>query len=178
MEQKRPPVNYINNRDLYECLAAHVKAVKANPKNPPKVPEYIAESILLIANKLASKKNFCGYSYLDEMIADSFENCIRYLHNFDPEKTQNAFAYFTQIIFNAFIRRIKKEQKEQYVKLKNIEYLFSINEIEQIRSEPNTLYDNNHEFIARYEQRIKDKKKAVSEKQQAKGVEQLFQKDD
>ena len=50
------------------------------------------------------------------MISDGIENCLQYIHNFNPEKSNNPFAYFTQIIYYAFIRRIQKEKKQAHVK--------------------------------------------------------------
>ena len=77
---------------------------------------------MLICNKLATKPNFIGYSYKDEMIADAIENCVAAAHSFDPDKSNNPFAYFTQIAWNAFIRRIAKEKKQAYIKHKNFEH--------------------------------------------------------
>ena len=78
---------------------------------------------MLIANKLATKSNFSGYSFKEEMISDGIENCIMYMKNFNPEKSTNPFAYFTQIIKFAFIRRIEREKKQQYIKIKNMQNL-------------------------------------------------------
>ncbi len=55
------------------------------------------------------------------MICDGIENCVQYIHNFDPEKSKNPFAYFTQIIQYAFLRRIQKEKKQLEIKTKIIE---------------------------------------------------------
>lgn len=118
MARKR---NYVNNPDLLQALieyrAACKEAEDAGDRNP-QVPEYIGKCILLIATRLATKPNFSGYSYKEEMISDGIENCLQYIHNFDPEKSQNPFAYFTQIIWYAFLRRIQKEKKQTYIKFK------------------------------------------------------------
>ena len=111
--------HYIDNKTFYEAIKKYresmLSAVQENtPK--PRVPNYIGECILLIANRLATKPNFINYSYKDEMIADGIENCIMYIDNFDPEKSTNPFAYFTQIIYFAFLRRIQKEKKHLYIK--------------------------------------------------------------
>ena len=121
MARKR---NYVNNPDLLQALidyrALCKEAENSGDKNP-QVPEYIGKCILLIATRLATKPNFSGYSYKEEMISDGIENCLMYIHNFDPEKSQNPFAYFTQIIWFAFLRRIQKEKKHLYVKYKSME---------------------------------------------------------
>ena len=82
----------------------------------PKVPEYIGECILKIANGLSNRPNFINYTYKDEMISDGIENCLQYIYNFNPKKSKNPFAYFTQIIYYAFIRRIQKEKKQTTIK--------------------------------------------------------------
>lgn len=158
---KKRKKNYVNNGDLLVSLseysAAYVKAKKAG-EQLPQFPRYAYECIHLMATNYAKKPNFSGYSYVDEMIFDAIENCLRYAHNFDPTKTTNTFAYLTQFIHNAFIRRIKKENLQQYVKLKNIEYMFSVNEIENSFGDQKQLYENNYEFIRTFEARM-DKKK-------------------
>lgn len=111
--------HYIDNKTFYEAIKKYRESIKvaeetSTPK--PRVPNYIGECILLIANRLATKPNFVNYSYKDEMIADGIENCIMYIDNFDPEKSTNPFAYFTQIIYFAFLRRIQKEKKHLYIK--------------------------------------------------------------
>ena len=58
---------------------------------------------LKIANHLSFKPNFVNYMFKEDMISDGIENCVQYVHNFDPEKSQNPFAYFTQIIHYAFL---------------------------------------------------------------------------
>lgn len=113
--------NYINNRDLFNAMLGHLERIKeaeAEEKEKPRIPEYIGLSIWKIADGLGKKPNFSGYSFLDEMKSDGIENCMQYLHNFNPEKSQNPFAYFTRIIWFAFLRRIQKEKKQQYIKYK------------------------------------------------------------
>ena len=82
-------------------------------EEPPRVTEYIGECIYKIATRLSTKPNFINYSYRDEMICDGIENCLQYLNNFNPEKSQNAFAYITQIIYYAFLRRIQKREETE-----------------------------------------------------------------
>ena len=95
-----------------------VKEAEEAGEEKPQVSNYIGECILKIANHLSYKPNFINYTYRDEMIADGIENCIMYFRNFDPDKSKNPFAYFTQIIYYAFLRRIMREKKQLYVKYK------------------------------------------------------------
>ena len=87
----------------------------------PVIPDYVGACLLKIANRLSTKPNFINYTFREEMVSDGIENCINYINNFDPQKSQNPFAYFTQIIYYAFLRRIQKEKKQLYIKHKAIE---------------------------------------------------------
>src|ERR1700741_3190696 len=112
--------NYINNKQFLEAMTAYRDKYyewEAAGKGKPKIPDYIGECIWHIANNLAKKSNFSSYTrhWKEEMIGDGIENCIMYLHNFNPEKSNNPFAYFTRIIWFAFIRRIQREKKAQYI---------------------------------------------------------------
>lgn len=113
--------HYVDNKKLYAEMIKYISAyneAKREGKQPPRVSEYIGQCIWLIANKLSTNRNFIGYTYREEMIGDAIENTLRYIHNFDPDKTNNPFAYFTQIMYYAFLRRIEKEKKQAYVKYK------------------------------------------------------------
>lgn len=116
--------HYVKNADLYAAMVEYRKAVnEANlaGKPKPRVPLYVGECIMKIATHLAYKPNFSNYTFRDEMISDGIENCLQYIDNFDPSKSQNPFAYFTQIIYYAFLRRIQKEKKYLYTKYAAIE---------------------------------------------------------
>lgn len=124
MAKKRAGNHYIDNERFLEELVTHKKAVVKAKKEgikPPGVTNYIGQCFLDIANNLAKKPNFANYTYKDEMVSDSVENCIMYATNFDPKKSKNPFAFFTQITFYAFLRRIQKEKKQLYIKLKCFE---------------------------------------------------------
>ena len=119
--------HYIDNKKFYTALLHHKQAVtaaRAAGKEDPRIPSYIGECLYKIATRLSLKPNFISYTYRDEMISDGLENCINYLNNFDPEKSDNPFAYFTQIIWFAFIRRIDKEKKHLYIKQKTLENFY------------------------------------------------------
>ena len=125
MSQKtKQKEHYVDNKKFLQAMSdwrlKYDKAVSKKRK-PPKVTNYIGECFLKIANGLSYRPNFINYTYRQEMISDGIENCLQYIHNFNPEKSKNPFAYFTQIIYYAFIRRIQKEKKQTHVKHKMIE---------------------------------------------------------
>ena len=97
------------------------KVAEEKEKEQPPISNYIGECFLKIATHLSYRPNFINYTYRDEMISDGIENCVQYIHNFNPEKSQNPFAYFTQIIHYAFLRRIQKEKKQLEIKNKILE---------------------------------------------------------
>lgn len=118
---QRKSVNYINNKQLYAEMVKFIDArteAKTAGEQMPQISNYIGQAIMLIASRLATKPNFSGYSFKDEMISDGIENCIMYLHNFNPAKSTNPFAYITLIIWRAYIRRIEKEAKHSYIRHK------------------------------------------------------------
>jgi hypothetical protein len=124
---------YLNNKKLYGLMIRYRnELLETREKNlpPPKIPSDIGQSIMLICTNLIKKPNFSGYSsqYREEMVSDGIMDCVAAIDNFDPDKTNNPFAYFTQISWNAFIRRIQKEKKQQYIKLKNYENSFVLTE--------------------------------------------------
>ena len=105
--------HYVNNKEFLEAMKAYRKSVnkaKREKKEKPPVTNYIGSCFLKIANHLSYRPNFINYTFRDDMISDGIENCLQYLDNFNPAKSNNPFAYFTQIIYYAFIRRIQKEK--------------------------------------------------------------------
>tara|TARA_E500000318_G_scaffold35686_1_gene34819 strand:+ start:1102 stop:1647 length:546 start_codon:yes stop_codon:yes gene_type:complete len=121
---KKDPQHYVDNKKLFEEMKKFkmkCKDADAIGEDMPPVPSYVGECFLKIANGLSYRPNFINYTYRDEMISDGIENCLQYVYNFDVEKSKNPFAYFTQIIYYAFIRRIQKEKKQTHIKHKIIE---------------------------------------------------------
>ena len=115
--------HYVDNAKFLEAMREYKKSVnraKRSKEDKPPVTNYIGECFLKIANHLSYRPNFINYTFRDDMIADGIENCLQYLDNFDPVKSKNPFAYFTQIIYYAFIRRIQKEKKQITIKHKMI----------------------------------------------------------
>ena len=123
LKPKQKP-HYVDNKKFLEAMVEYRKErLDAEEKGltRPTVTNYIGECYLKIANHLSYRPNFINYTYRDEMISDGIENCLQYVKNFNPEKSTNPFAYFTQIIYYAFLRRIAKEKKQTHVKNKMIE---------------------------------------------------------
>jgi len=113
--------HYINNKEFLAEMIKWKKAIREaedSGDDVPPVSDYIGNCFLKIAERLSSKANFANYPYKEEMIGDGIENCLMYAHNFNPRKSKNPFSYFTQIIYYAFLRRIEREKKQAYVKLK------------------------------------------------------------
>lgn len=174
--------HYINNADFLKALVDYKAACKQSNKDkkpPPAIPNYIGECFMKIAEGLSHKPNFINYTYRDEMMSDGIENCLQYFDNFDPTKSSNPFAYFTQIVYFAFLRRISKEKKQLYVKYKATEQIGILDEFEMLEFEDGTsrqfeLYDNIAEFIETYEDTKKAKKDAATAKK-AKGLEKFLE---
>ena len=115
--------HYVNNKEFLEAMIKYRKAVrraKRLKEDKPPVGNYLGSCFLKIANHLSYRPNFINYTFKDDMISDGIENCLQYLDNFDGKKSNNPFAYFTQIIYYAFIRRIQKEKKQVTIKHKLI----------------------------------------------------------
>ena len=124
MAEKKKNAHYVDNKKLLAAMVEFrnsVNEAKENDKPRPRIPNYIGECIMKISEHLSYRPNFINYTYKDEMISDGIENCLLYIDNFNPEKSKNPFAYFTQIIYYAFIRRMQKEKKQTYVKYKSLE---------------------------------------------------------
>ena len=123
-KQKSKKPHYVNNKEFLQAMIEwndRCKQAKKDGKPQPPITNYIGECFLKIANHLSYRPNFINYTYREEMISDGIENCLQYVHNFDPDKSKNPFSYFTQIIYFAFIRRIQKEKKQAHIKNKMIE---------------------------------------------------------
>ena len=124
MAKRKRSEHYVNNKEFLAALIKYredkeIAEIKGLEK--PRIPRYIGECFLKIANHLSFKPNFVNYMFKEDMISDGIENCVQYIHNFNPEKSQNPFAYFTQIIHYAFLRRIQREKRQLEIKNKIIE---------------------------------------------------------
>ena len=122
--RKKQKQHYVDNKQFLEELIvyrARVARAAAKGEPKPRITNYLGECFLKIATHLSYRPNFINYMYKDDMICDGIENCVQYIHNFNPEKSQNPFAYFTQIIHYAFLRRIQREKRQLEIKNKILE---------------------------------------------------------
>ena len=117
---KKKGVHYVDNKVFLQAMIEWKEECTEQDEQIP-VTNYIGECFFKIATHLSYRPNFINYTYRDEMISDGIENCLQYVANFDAEKSKNPFAYFTQIIYYAFLRRIQKEKKQSHVKHQLIE---------------------------------------------------------
>jgi hypothetical protein len=182
VKEKKPSVHYIDNKKFYtailqyknDCAAADEKG-----EEHPRIPPYIGECLYKIATRLSLKPNFIGYSYRDEMISDGLENCINYLNNFNPEKSTNPFAYFTQIIWYAFLRRIDKEKKHLYIKQKTLEnfYFEGMLAEQSIDGEKNVNVNLDNDYMQNLVKSYDKKQleKATKRKDKKVGVEKFYE---
>jgi hypothetical protein len=170
--------NYVDNQQFLEEMVNFQRGIaeaKENSTELPQCPEYIGECFLKIAQRLSFRPNFINYAFREEMISDGIENCIQYMNNFNPEKSKNPFAYFTQIIYYAFIRRIQKEKKQLYIKYKTMDNHASLGDNVEISSNDkpeNYVFEtmtndqkvNMYKFIENFEETKKAKKKVIPKK--------------
>jgi hypothetical protein len=163
--------HYVDNKKLYQAIVEYRKVCKekdeAGELRPP-IPTYIGHCMLMIANRLSLKPNFVNYSYREEMISDGIENCVCYFDNYNPDRYDNPFAYFTQIIYFAFLRRIQKEKKQLYIKHKSLENSLIMNElVEQGEYDDDEFVpayidldnENTSDFIRAFEDNLNKKRK-------------------
>ena len=165
LKPKQKP-HYVDNKKFLIAMTEYrelrIKAEEEGKKRP-QVTNYIGECYLKIANHLSYRPNFINYTYRDDMISDGIENCLQYMDNFDPEKSKNPFAYFTQIIYYAFIRRIQKEKKQQQVKQKMIANFGAEQMMDQLEGDDTVYQSQMLDFLRRNsrEETEADKKKEV-----------------
>lgn len=189
-QKKSSKPHYVDNKKFYEEIVKYKEAVaKANEegREEPKLSNYIGECIYKIATKLSYKPCFMNYSFRDEMIDDGIENCIMYFKDFDPNKTQNPFAYFTQIIYYAFLRRIAKEEKNRYTTYKYFQETminsgaaeigyedFDMTASETSNLIPKKMYDNISDFMDRFEKKEHEKK---LKRKELKGLQKFYEEE-
>lgn len=181
--------HYVNNKEFFE----HLIRFKKNPEDLVS-KEYIGQAFLDIAKGVSNMYNFQNYTYKDDMISEAVLNCYMYMNNFDPEKSKNPFSYFTQIIYYAFVRYIKKEKKQLYIKYKLIRNSNNLLDFSTTQDEDNTyysmqpnqfsddLYQGIDEYIQNYEKsmnmfsnenkKLKNKHKSILEEVMKKDEEE------
>jgi hypothetical protein len=185
-DKKKKKNHYVDNEKFLAEIKVYKKQCKdaaAEGREKPRISEYIGKCIYLIAENLSHKPRFINYSFRDELVSDAIENCFLYFDNFDAEKYSNPFAYFTQIIYYAFHRRISKEEKNRYIMYKKFQesVLDTSDASLMVDSDDNhlistTMYDNLNEFIRKFEKREAEKKE--KRKQAKEGLEKFVGEDD
>ena len=169
---KKKSEHYVNNAEFLEAMKGYRKAVnkaKKEKREKPPVTDYIGSCFLKIANHLSYRPNFINYTFRDDMISDGIENCLQYLDNFNPSKSKNPFAYFTQIIYFAFVRRIQKEKKQVTIKQK----LIMDNNYDDITLQPGEDREFKNQFKEysqknmRMDEPVKKEKKPVKKKKKS-----------
>ncbi len=179
----RKKQHYVNNEKFLEVMGEYREKflqAKDDDIEPPIIPDYAGECFLKIAERLSHRPNFINYAFREEMVSDGIENCVMYASNFNPEKSANPFAYFTQIIYYAFLRRIEKEKKQLYIKYKTMEEHSSLeehvdmgemgqNETQSVTSGASPLTTDKRasiqEFIHAFEEKKRKKKKVKTDKE-------------
>ena len=181
--QKKKKQHYVDNQKFFTEIVAYRKRLfeaRENGLEDPRIPDYIGECIWKIAEKLSTKPCFINYSYRDEMISDGIENCIMYFKDYNPEIGQNPFAYFTQVIYYAFLRRISKEEKNRYTMYKHFQEtmvhqhdigLFSDSDGNHLL--PTQMYDNINSFMEKFEK--KEEVKKAKRKQSKEGLSKFYE---
>lgn len=169
----KPANHYIDNTKFFTEIVKYQTRCKDHvdaKKEIPKVPNYIADCFLRIADNLGNLKKFRNYPFLEEMKSDAVYYCLKYMHNFSPEKTQNPFSYFTKISYYAFLQRIQSEKKFLYKKYKaiqNTELFLSVSDRQahdkgdysnDIQYDEHSR-ENMNDFIVKYETSLKRKKR-------------------
>jgi hypothetical protein len=178
--------HYVDNEEFLQDILDYKRRCReaaAEGREKPRVTEYCGKCIWLITENLARKPRFMNYSFIDEMKSDALENCFLYFDNFNPDISQNPFAYFTQIIYYAFHRRISKEEKNRYIMYKKFQesVLDTPDASLMVDGDDNhlissTMYDNLNEFIKNFEARElakKEKRKLAKE-----GLEKFVENED
>ena len=181
--------NYLDNASFMEALLIYKEecVLAKNSGLPrPKVPEYIGECFLKLSTNFAKKLSFSGYSFKEDMIGDSLVNCLEYMDNFDPAKSKNPFAYFTQYVYFAFLRKIDSEKKYKTLKFKLLDNMDIFGEFSAKQENDNSEYDNTYSKYMHsnmredaFEYDEKRKKKQIQQKKLIKkpviGVSQFLE---
>ena len=179
----RKKQHYVDNEKFLVVMTDYREKylqAKDEEEELPIIPDYAGECFLKIAERLSHRPNFINYAFREEIVSDGIENCVMYASNFNPEKSTNPFAYFTQIIYFAFLRRIEKEKKQLYIKYKTMEEYSSLEDhvdMGEMSSEDSRAVSAGasplttdkrvsiQEFIHAFEEKKRKKKKVKTDKE-------------
>jgi DNA-directed RNA polymerase specialized sigma24 family protein len=181
---RAPAKHYVDNKLFFTEILKYkqlCKEAESLNKPKPRIPAYLGECLFKIAFRLSLKPNFVNYTFRDDMVADGLEKCIAYFDNFDPEKSSNPFAYFTQIIYYAFLTRINGEKKHLYIKQKTLENFYFEGMLADHQGgdeERNVNVDLDNEYmknlVANYDKKQAEKKEKVKAKKAEIGLDKYF----
>lgn len=190
LEEDNPTAgHYVDNKKLHEEMKIHIyklRECKAAGLPLPRVPEYIGKCILLMNQRMATRPNFAGYPFRDEMIGDGVENCLKYLHNYDPDKYANPFGYFSRYIWNTFVRRILTEKHNSAIKAKKLasmgldENAFETQEQDDDGDFHNTFIEHmqqSSDFLSSYEEKLAEKRESRRKRRAPKALENFLDDD-
>ena len=166
-KNKAQKPHYVDNKKFLEAMIeyrARSTNAEEQKESKPDVTNYIGECFLKIANHLSYRPNFINYTFRDDMISDGIENCLQYMSNFNPDKSNNPFAYFTQIIYYAFIRRIQKEKKQMQIKSKLIANAGAENMMDQLAGDDKVYQSQMLDFLQRNAIKEEEPKKEIKKK--------------
>lgn len=152
--------HYVNNKDFLQAIVDYKQQcehARSKHKQIPVIPNYIGECIFEISTRVARRPNFSGYAFKEDMIMDGVENCLKYIEKFDPDKSSNPFAYFTQVIWFAFLQRIAKEKKFLYTKLKSSQSMLALGETHEGGFEINMNLNVDADYIDAFIEDFEDK---------------------
>lgn len=172
---------YVDNKVFLSEMTSYYdrcKEAEACGEELPRINNYIGTCIYEIANRLSHKPNFINYPFREEMVGDGIENAIKCIGNFDPSKSSNPFAYFTQVIYFAFLRRIAKEKKNLYIKHKVMEKNIIDTSLVDTDTDMNISIiptDYMNEFVKNFEESMEEKKKVTAKK---KGIEKFYEEEE
>lgn len=174
---KSNPVHYVDNKKLTEQVSEYSKSVRIAKQNGnplPKMNDYIGDSILKIATRVNNSPNFTLYPFKSEMIGDGILNCIKYLHNFNPEKSSNAFAYITQICWYSSMYRIKQEKKQKQTKIEMIKNsgILEAMQFEKADEDTNEYHSNFISYLLEHDEEKKKDEKSPFPKRTTKAYQQ------
>ena len=176
-KQLKNKSNYIDNDKFLKEIISFRKLIEKNDGKKVPVPDSLAMYFIKLAKNMSQKGNFSGYTYRDDLIADALENCIRYAANFNPNRSSNPFCYFTEIIKWAFVRKIKKENKQLYIRYKTFmdSELADNEEILTAMQNNDILQENKREFIQKFEASLEAKKIKKEKVLKNKKIVDLFE---
>ena len=175
-----PDSYYVDKVQLYEAMCAYKQSIyeaKRLGLEKPRIPEYIGKCIFLITKKIATLRNFAYYTFREDMEGDGYENVIKYIDNFDETKYNNPYAYISQIVMFAFIRRIKAEKLQLVIKHKtmNNTVLFGLLEESQLmgvqlESQLSSDLENDYmnDLVAEFDKKLEEKKQQQKDKKKTK----------